>query len=96
MRGRKVYLGDELLPLLLLPTNLHAGTSPCMDWKVVGRPHLRGSPRRLRHGVGFNLPLVVLRLWLPLVSWDQEDLTLPGGGLAPHLANGWSHLAWAS
>ena len=40
-----------------------------------------------------SMPLLLLGLWLSLVSWDQEDLMMPGGGLAPHLANGRSHLA---
>ena len=65
MRGRKVYLGEDLLLLLLLPTNPHAGTSPCVVWKVIGRPHLRGSPRRLSHSMGLKVPLLVLGLWLP-------------------------------
>ena len=60
------YLGEGFL-LLLLPTKL-----------VVGRPYLRGSPRRLEHSMGFSLPGPVLGLWLPLVSWDQEDQTLHG------------------
>ena len=84
MRGRMFYLCEDLLLLLLLPTNLHAGTSPCVDWKVVGRPHLRGSPRRLRHCVDLSLLLLVLGLWLPLISWDQDDQTLHGSDQVLH------------
>ena len=76
-----VYLGEEFL-LLLLPTKL-----------VIGRPHLRGWPRRPCHSVDLSVSLLVLGLWLSLVSWDQRDLTMPDGGLAPHLASGRSHLA---
>ena len=87
MRGRMIYLGEDLLLLLLLPTDPHAGTSPYVGWKVIGRPHLRGSPRRLGHSVGLSLPLRLLCLWLPLlllIGWNSQDLTLPSGGMTPH------------